>query len=81
MTKRNAAPSLRAQDIEDKNDAIVNAWLEMVTRILSVQSGATDPTIAHVPSGQWIIFKNTALNEIRIWTNDNGTMKKSAALT
>jgi hypothetical protein len=73
--------TLRAEDIEDKNSTLVNGWLDTVTSRLNVYSGTANPTAAQVTNGQWIIYKNTTLNEIRIWTNDNGTMKKTAALT
>lgn len=43
--------------------------------------GIANPVVSEVPQGQMILYKNTALNEIRWWVNDNGTMKKSAAFT
>lgn len=76
-----ALKALRAEDLDDKNTTLVNGWLDTVTSRLNVYTGTSNPTASQVPSGQWIIYKNTTLNEIRLWTNDGGTMKKSVALT
>jgi hypothetical protein len=40
-----------------------------------------DPGTTDVPAGFAAVYKNTAANEIRIWVNDGGVMKKSAAFT
>jgi hypothetical protein len=48
---------------------------------LHMQSAAVDPTTANVAASNWIIWKNTGANEVRVWVNDGGTMKKSAAFT
>jgi hypothetical protein len=76
-----AIKALRSVDIEDKNHTLVDGWLDTVSARLTVYSGVANPTASQVPNGQWIIYKNTTLNETRLWTNDNGTMKKSVALT
>lgn len=56
-------------------------WEQTVWDRLNVYTGTSNPTAAEVPEGQWVIFNNTALGEVRIWTNVAGVMKKSAAFT
>lgn len=56
-------------------------WPSTVTERLNVYSGAADPTVAEVPENQWIVYNNTTVPEVRIWTNIAGVMKKSAAFT
>lgn len=58
-----------------------NEWFSTVTSRLNLYSGAVNPTVAEVPQNQWIVFYNTALLEVRIWTNIAGVLKKSAAFT
>jgi hypothetical protein len=57
------------------------AWFKTVGERLNVYSGANDPTVAEVPENQWIVYHNTTIPEVRIWTNIAGTLKKSAAFT
>lgn len=40
---------------------------------LNFKAGA--PTTADVRINQWAIYKNTSLGTVRLWANDNGTMK------
>ncbi len=42
-------------------------------------SGASDPRLGEIEPGRWVVFKNTTSGEVRVWYNDNDTMKKSAA--
>lgn len=58
-----------------------NLWFKIITDRMNVYSGAADPTVAEVPENQWIVFHNTALSEVRIWTNVAGVLLKSAAFT
>lgn len=51
------------------------------TARLQIHTSTIDPTTSDVVASNWIIWKNTTANEIRLWVNDSGTMKKSAALT
>lgn len=45
-------------------------------------SGSTDPTTAQLPTnGQWLIWQNTTNNEIRIFANQGGVIRKSAPFT
>jgi hypothetical protein len=59
----------------------VNNWFQTVSERMNVYKGTANPTATEVPENQWVVFYNTNLNEIRIWTNIAGTMKKSAAFT
>jgi hypothetical protein len=54
-------------------------WVKTVGERLNVYSGAADPTVAEVPENQWIVYNNTTVPEVRIWTNIAGVLKKSAA--
>lgn len=36
---------------------------------------ATDPGVTGVPSGTWSIWKNTTSGQVKVWANDNGTLK------
>ncbi len=56
-------------------------WLKTVEERLNVYTGPADPTVAEVPENQWIIYLNTTVPEVRIWTNIAGVLKKSAAFT
>jgi len=56
-------------------------WTKTVGERLNVYSGASDPTVAEVPENQWIVYHNTTVPEVRIWTNIAGVLKKSAAFT
>ncbi|AIC16960.1 hypothetical protein [Nitrososphaera viennensis] len=47
---------------------------------LRAGSGAADPTASDINAGYGMWWKNTTANEVRLWYNDGGTMKKSAAL-
>lgn len=59
----------------------VTDWFTTAGERLNVYSGAADPSLSEVPEGQWVVFHNTALNEVRIWTNIAGILVKSAAFT
>jgi hypothetical protein len=62
-----------------KENPIVNDWFFTITGRFKVYSGAADPTVAEVPQNQWIVYNNTTVPEVRIWTNIAGVLKKSAA--
>ncbi len=63
------------------NTPPTNLWFKTVTDRMNVYSGASDPTVAEVPENQWIVYRNTTANEVRIWTNIAGALLKSAAFT
>jgi hypothetical protein len=41
-------------------------------------SGPANPTTTDIRAGRQVVWKNTTLNEVRVWVNDGGSMKKSA---
>lgn len=43
-------------------------------------SQSTDPGVAGVPTGTWSVWKNTSSGLVKVWANDNGTLK-SVTLT
>lgn len=61
------------------NDVEVGAMTGNQLRGLFTELGA-DPTTSNLAAGFFAIFKNTVSGETRLWVNDGGTMKKSAAL-
>ena len=64
-----------------KQSPSVTDWLYTVWERLGVYEGVSDPVLSEVPENQWIMYRNTTTGELRMWVNDNGTLKKSAALT
>lgn len=72
---------IKAADIADRHDVLVDGWFDTATERFKMQSGAAAPTVDQVPQGEWVVWKNTTLNEVRVWVNDGGTMKKSLAFT
>lgn len=40
-------------------------------------SKAGSPTTADIAAGTWAIYKDTTSGDIRVWTNDGGTMKST----
>jgi hypothetical protein len=79
MIKIGIAP--RFQDFKNEAFNILDNWFNQITVRMNMASGANDPVLAEVPPNQWYIYKNTTLNEVRVWVNDGGTLKKSAAFT
>lgn len=56
-------------------------WLRVASTDYLFRSAADDPVAADLPATGFIVWKNTNLNEVRVWVNDAGTLKKSAAFT
>ena len=50
-------------------------FLQTVEERFNVYSGASDPTVSDVPSGQWVLHRNTTTGKVRLWNNDSGTMR------
>lgn len=61
--------------------AVLNDWFKTITERNNVYYEPGDPTATSLPKGQWVVYKNTTTGEIRIWVNDDGVVKKSAAFT
>jgi hypothetical protein len=76
MRRLGVAPTV--EDVERQSPS-VTAWLQTLAERMNVYSGAADPIIAEVPENQWIVYNNTTVPEVRIWTNIAGVLKKSAA--
>jgi hypothetical protein len=78
---------MRRLGISPKNSDIlresppVNDWFSIITERHTNYSGAADPTAAEVPENQWIVYHNTTLGEVRMWTKIAGVLLKSAAFT
>lgn len=68
----------------DANPKVWIDWFNKLSKLVArntIHSGTADPTTSEVPTSGWIVYKNTTSGEVRVWVNDNGTMKKSAAFT
>lgn len=78
---RSIGRPIKAVDVTERHDLVVDGWFDTATERFKMYSGAAAPTIDQVPQGEWVVYKNTTLNEVRIWVNDGGTMKKSAAFS
>ncbi len=50
-----------------------------VTATMVVNSKAGAPTTAEIPAGNWAIYKDTGAGTTKIYINDGGTIKASAA--
>lgn len=70
-----------APRIETFDAPPTNLWLNGITSRCKLYEGIVDPVVSEVPENQWIVFHNTALSEVRIWTNVAGVLLKSAAFT
>ena len=77
---RRVDPPLQLNDF-DRQVPRVNNWFQAVTERFDMYSGSSDPALSEVPENQWIVYKNTTSGEVRIWVNDGGSLKKSAAFT
>lgn len=50
-------------------------------RTLPLRSGSSNPSAGNIPAGESVLWLNTTTNEIRHWTNNGGTLFKSAVYT
>jgi hypothetical protein len=48
---------------------------------ISANSDAGDPTTTDIPAGRWIVWKNSSTGDIKVWYNDSGVLKSTAAFT
>jgi hypothetical protein len=76
MRRVGQAPKANTLETPSTND-----WLYTVGERLNVYSGISDPAVSEVPENQWIVYRNTTIPEVRIWTNIAGVLLKSAAFT
>lgn len=62
-------------------DFLTNDWFALVGERLNVYSGISDPSVAEVPENQWVLYRNTTSDEVRVWANIRGVLQKSAPLS
>jgi hypothetical protein len=74
-----SAASGRPRDLNVARNAVVGGHLD--TPGIKMRSGSADPTTSDLASGDYILWKNTTVPEVRLWLNDGGVMKKGAVLT
>lgn len=80
MTRQLIPPVPLGEDVES---TAFQQWMEYVRKAINeppVFQSTINPTAADIPSGTWIVWKNTSLGQVRIWTNDGGVLK-SVTLT
>lgn len=63
-----------------KDDPYVwNQWFMSVHDKLSKQGAvlqqSADPAVQDIDTNQWQIIKNTTTGVVKLWVNDNGTLK------
>lgn len=80
MARRVPKNAPQIKDLENKTPG-VNDWFREMGNRMTLYTGTADPVAADIPENQWIVFHNTTIPEVRIWTNIAGTVKKSAAFT
>lgn len=52
-----------------------NNLFKVLKPIYTVTQKTTDPTTTDISKGMWGIYKNTTSGVLKLWVNDNGTMK------
>lgn len=78
MRRVGIAPKVK--DIQ-VNAPTVDNWLQIITERTNNYEGPNNPTVDEVPENQWVVYRNTTIPEVRIWTNIAGVLLKSAAFT
>jgi hypothetical protein len=53
----------------------VTDFLQTLEQRCNVYESSTDPTADQVPAGQWVFHKNTTTGDVKLWTNDSGTLR------
>ena len=65
------------------DEDVVNQFLELLRSQANAPrfySQTTDPGAAGVPNGTWAVWLNTTSGVLKLWANQNGTLK-SVTLT
>jgi hypothetical protein len=70
MRRLGTAPTKNQLDQHRTTD-----FLQTVEERFNVYTGTADPTVDQVPAGQWVLYKNTTTGQVRLWTNDSGTLR------
>lgn len=65
-----------------KDDPFVwNQWFmaiyNKVTQSGTVLQQTSDPVVADIAVNEWQIIKNTTTGVVKLWVNDNGTLKST----
>lgn len=68
----------------DQGEFVWQDWYNRVRNVINgiytVNTKAGLPTTSDIAKGKWAVYKDTSGGTVRLWTNDNGTMK-SVTLT
>lgn len=56
------------------------ALYNQVKGVSTIVRQASDPTVAQIDKNEWLVVKNTTSGALKLWANDNGTLK-SVTLT
>lgn len=62
----------------DINSDVMRQFMEDLRRAINqplLQSSAVNPTATNIDPSSYLVWKNTASGEVRLWVNDNGTLK------
>lgn len=63
---------------EDFSSDPVQQFLQVIRDLVNNPNffaAPSDPGTANVPNGSYAIWKNTTSGVVKLWVNDNGTMK------
>lgn len=55
----------------------VQQWMELVRRFINqppVFQSTVNPTTADIPDGTFLVWRNTALGQTRVWSNSGGVL-------
>lgn len=58
----------------------INDWFNAATARFNIQTLTGNPATGDVPKNQWGFWKNTTSNTIRLFVNDEGTLKSATLL-
>ena len=67
----------------DQRGFVWSNWFFQIRNYLNAPKNQTKaglPTTSDIANGTWAVYKDTSGGTVRLWTNDNGTMK-SVTLT
>jgi hypothetical protein len=76
---RNA--DLGAMAYQDESPSVDMLQFLPGTGGVQIRSFSADPTVDDIPSGAFILWKNTTTGTLALWANDNGTMRSFPVLT
>jgi hypothetical protein len=59
------------------NQQPTNDWLQTVTERLGLYTSSASPSIAEVPTNQWMLHRDTSSGDLALYVNDNGVLIKA----